>query len=468
MVDGPGRCYSSRRMSDLAVVKVLATTQNADYDLPWNARAPRASTGSGVVVSANHILTGAHVVANATFIQVQKISDPEKHIVQVKSISHDCDLALLEVEDGFLEEIEAPELGELPTLRDRVSVVGYPIGGEEVSVTEGVVSRIEVQRYAHSQRHFLAVTVDAAINPGNSGGPVFKDGKIVGIAFQALDEGEAIGEMVPVPIIRHFLQLAQNQPRVLLPSLGVVTQTLENPELRKHLGMSKEQSGLLISDLEFGSSVSGKLEIGDVILQIAGNKIANNGTIQYRGKHRMRFDVLLGESAVGETLTLHALRDGKEFEVDIELKAWTALVPRSQYEQEPVFFVLAGFIFQRLSRDYLAIWDDWWDAAPKEFLHDYFSGMRREDRREVIILSQVLADEINQGYEERYRESIIAVGDTKPRDMKHFVELVENAKDTLVMRTSQGGLIVLDAKEAQASQSRILKRYHIPRDRNLS
>ena len=123
------------------------------------------------------MLTGAHVVANATFLQVQKVSDPNKFVARVEAICHDADLALLAIEDRELHAGRSTpdRLGtRLPRLRDRVSVVGYPIGGEEISITEGVVSRIEVQRYSHSERMLLAVTVDAAINDGNSGGPVYK------------------------------------------------------------------------------------------------------------------------------------------------------------------------------------------------------------------------------------------------------------------------------------------------------
>ena len=99
------------------------------------------------MIAPQRILTGAHVVANATFVQVQKQSDPKKVTARVVAISHDCDLALLEVDDkAFGRGIKPSVVGDLPKLRDGVQVVGYPIGGEEVSITEGVVSRIEAQR----------------------------------------------------------------------------------------------------------------------------------------------------------------------------------------------------------------------------------------------------------------------------------------------------------------------------------
>src|SRR5690606_21232872 len=194
-------------MEDIqSVVRIFATTQAPDYENPWQSHAPTSGTGSGVVIGPGQVLTGAHVVADATFIQVQKVSDPNKWVARVEAINNDCDLALLVVDDKrFMRGIEAESIGNLPRLRDRVSVVGYPIGGEEISITEGVVSRIEVQRYAHSERNILAVTVDAAINDGNSGGPVFLDGQVAGIAFQSLKDAENIGEMVPANLIKTFL-----------------------------------------------------------------------------------------------------------------------------------------------------------------------------------------------------------------------------------------------------------------------
>ncbi|MCA8967116.1 MAG: trypsin-like peptidase domain-containing protein, partial [Planctomycetes bacterium] len=83
-------------MSHPQVVRVYCTYQDPDYESPWQSVAPRHSTGSGVVIGRRQILTGAHVVANATFVQVQRPSDPEKIVARVIAISHDSDLALLE------------------------------------------------------------------------------------------------------------------------------------------------------------------------------------------------------------------------------------------------------------------------------------------------------------------------------------------------------------------------------------
>jgi S1-C subfamily serine protease len=413
------------------------------------------------------MLTGAHVVANATFLQIQKLSQPDKAIARVKAVNHDCDLALLEVVDppNFLSDIEPAELGEMPRLRDEVAVVGFPVGGEEISITEGVVSRIEVQRYSHSQRHLLAVTVDAAINAGNSGGPVFGDGKVVGIAFQKLTGVDNIGEMVPPPIIRSFLDGVVKGKRPEIPALGITTQNLENPLLRKQLGLTGDEKGVVVLHVDHAGSSDGVLQPRDVITAVDNLKIANNGTVQFMGRYRTRYDVVLGPRYIGDKVTLDIKRDGKPKTVEVELQKWIPLVPRARYDLPPQFFVYAGLVFQQLTRDYLTTWDKWWNKAPKEFLNYYYLGFRTPEQHEVVILTQVLADEINVGYAHLYNEAIATLDGRAPLDMEDFVTRLSAARGVVEIVTTSGGMIVLDADEVRKATQRIMARYHIPRDR---
>ena len=54
-------------------------------------------------------------------------------------------------------------------------MAGYPMGGDSLSITKGIVSRVVMTRYAHASNKLLGIQIDAAINPGNSGGPAFSD-----------------------------------------------------------------------------------------------------------------------------------------------------------------------------------------------------------------------------------------------------------------------------------------------------
>jgi S1-C subfamily serine protease len=454
-------------MKTAPVIRVYSTSQDPDYDSPWQSQSPTSGTGSGVVIDDGLVLTGAHVVANATFIQVQKLSDPDKVVARVKAICHDADLALLEIEDPqFTKDIGLPVIGELCDLQDEVSVVGFPIGGDEISITEGVVSRVEVQQYDHSQRHLLAATVDAAINEGNSGGPVFKDGKIVGIAFQKLSDADNIGEMVPAPLIHRFLEAVKTGRSVEMPSLGIVSQNLENRVLRKQVGLSKKDTGVLVSAVEWGSATSGVLKPGDALLKVAGYSIANNGTIRFQDRYRTLFDAALTTHFIGDRVRITYLRDGERHKTEITLGPMRPLVPRSQYDRAPTYYLFGGLVFQKLTRDFLATWDEWWDKAPNELLSAYYTGIRNEEQHEMVVLSRVFADELTVGYEHYDTQLLKSVNGQTPRDMRHLVQLVENARGVISFETARRARIDIDSDEARAALTRIMRRYRIPRDRS--
>ena len=118
----------------------------------------------------------------------------------------------------------------LPGLQEPVRVVGYPIGGVAISVTSGVVSRIEVTSYSHGCSELLGLQIDAAINSGNSGGPAFNTlDECVGVAFQSLkhEDAENIGYVIPTPVIDHFItDYDRNGQYTGFPTLGLEWQKL--------------------------------------------------------------------------------------------------------------------------------------------------------------------------------------------------------------------------------------------------
>ena len=166
-----------------SVVRITTTSQDPDYKVPWNPGNIARGVGAGFIINGPRIITNAHVISNARFITVERENDPKKYPARVKFVAHDCDLAVLEVRDpSFYKGLRPLEIGGIPKLESGVSVYGYPIGGERLSVTRGVVSRVDFQVYSHSAvDSHLACQIDAAINPGNSGGPVLQEGRVVGV-----------------------------------------------------------------------------------------------------------------------------------------------------------------------------------------------------------------------------------------------------------------------------------------------
>lgn len=149
-----------------AVVKVYCTHTAPDYSLPWQKQRQYTSTGSAFMIGDGKLLTNAHCVQHDTQVKVKRRGDDTKYVAKVLARGVDCDIALLSVESKeFWEGAEPLNLGHLPRLQEAVTVVGYPLGGDTISVTKGVVSRIEVTSYAHGSSDLLGIQIDAAINP---------------------------------------------------------------------------------------------------------------------------------------------------------------------------------------------------------------------------------------------------------------------------------------------------------------
>ena len=137
-----------------------------------------------------------------------------------------------------------------------MGVIGYPTGGDTLSITAGVVSRIELKSYG-SGASLLVVQIDAAINPGNSGGPVFNiHGDCVGIAFEKLrgSRVEGVGYIIPIPVLHHFLEdYEKNGSSMGFPTMPFDYEKMESAALRRHRKMQEGHSGVLVQTIVAGT-----------------------------------------------------------------------------------------------------------------------------------------------------------------------------------------------------------------------
>eukprot|EP00879_Flechtneria_rotunda_P025705 GHRR01027342.1.p1 GENE.GHRR01027342.1~~GHRR01027342.1.p1 ORF type:complete len:465 (+),score=120.89 GHRR01027342.1:586-1980(+) len=295
-----------------SIVKVYTVYSRPDYFLPWQNHPKRESTGTGFVIRDRLILTNAHVVADQTYVTVKRHGSGTKYRADVVGVGHDVDLALLTVEDddfwtggddGAAGSMKPLQLGDVPQLQEQVLVVGYPTGGDNTSITSGVVSRVEVTQYVHAASHLMAIQIDAAINPGNSGGPALRGDVVVGVAFQNLPHADNIGYIIPLPVVRRFLSEVMKYGYYRgFCSLGIVFQTMDNPHLRKALGMTGHQSGVLINRIQPTTSTAKVLQKGDVLLEFDGVPIANDGTVHFRARERIFFTSLNTLKPTGSTV----------------------------------------------------------------------------------------------------------------------------------------------------------------------
>jgi S1-C subfamily serine protease len=461
--------------TERSVVQILIFLQSPDWSAPWRFDAVQRATGSGFVTKGKRIMTNAHVVSWARQIIVRKYQDPKPYLARVEYIGHDCDLALLTVEDeSFFDGVEALEFGELPKVRSTVVTYGYPAGGEEISYTRGVVSRIELSVYSHiGNRRLLSVQTDAAINPGNSGGPVIQDDRVVGVAFQGMPGLENTGFFIPPPVIQHFLKDTQNQKYDGFPRVGVNLATLQNPAYRAMLRLPDNNQGVRVDRILPKSDAAGVLKEDDVILRIGDAPVASDNTIVYQG-NRVSSQLGFQFAQSGESVPLKIWRNGQEQDVAVTVKSFGEDQSEgNQYDVKPRYFVFGGLVFTPLSRDYLR--DSSREAVEgsgSELTYELFFRSREEPetvREEPVVLSSVLADAINANFRVRGRALVDTINGLRIEKMADVVRAFEsstNAFDVInFVRTHQ--FECLDHAEAVKANAEILKTYGVLKDRHL-
>jgi S1-C subfamily serine protease len=454
-----------------AVVKIYTVYNRYDCDEPWQMLGQRRRSGSGCIISARRILTSAHVVGDQTYIQVRRAGEAKKYTAKVEVVAHECDLAILRVSDESLfSDVRPIEIGALPEVRDKVTVYGFPKGGDELCITEGVVSRVEHREYTHSRAYLLTCQIDASINPGSSGGPVVKENKLVGVAFQLAESGENIGYMVPAPVINHFLTDIEDCKYEGTPGLGISWQRMENPDLRLRFGMTGSQSGVLVNRIYPGSPGKAKLQSEDVIISIDGKNVENDGTIEFRNGERTFFGYLAQRKFIDDMVKFKIMRENKVMEVGVRLSkplhSWR-LVPHEQYDVAPTYYILGGLVFEPLTLNFLKTWTKWYFNAPLHLINYYLHGEPTEDRRQVVVLVKVLADEINVGYHNWKNRVISYVNGKRICTIRDLVSAFEGHKGRYhIVVDEQGHQIVLDKSKVDRHGQAILKKYKINADRS--
>lgn len=449
-----------------AIVKIYTVSKQLNYQEPW-ASSMRQSTGSGAIIKDNYILTNAHVVANETFLEVQRYGQRKRYIANVVFVSHQADLALLKVEDkAFFEGVAPLTFGTLPEVEEKIVVYGYPMGGSTLSATIGVVSRIEHHRYAHSGERFLAIQVDAAVNPGNSGGPALSHGKIVGVVMQVISKSQNIGYLVPVSMVEHFIEDIKDGKYDGFPELGVTTQKMENPTLKDYYGLDENTTGKLVADIVYNAPVIDVIQKGDIITSIDGHNIEDDGTVSFREHEYTDFAYYVDMHQIGENVTLEIIREGKKMTVEANLTRIpddVLLVQTTQYDTMPSYFIEGGYIFSPLSRNLLL------STKLNRLKLSYFATQwPTKEQKEVVVLLKVLASEMSRGHNDFKMWAIEKINGETYDSFNTFYHKIKNFKGQYIVLEDKDGVeLVIDTQKAKENKSKILKKYNIEFDRSV-
>lgn len=456
-----------------SVVMLRCVKQDFDYATPWKQMGMNQGVGSGFVIAGNRILTNAHNIANYRFVEVKKQNFAKRYIGQVSFVAHDCDLAIIEIADKtFFDGTSPLEIGGIPTTNSTVQTYGFPMGGRHVSVTEGVVSRLQLGAYSHTQADsHLQIQTDAAINPGNSGGPVLQDGKVVGVAFQGMTSADNIGYMIPTTVIKHFLKDIEDSKYDGFGSLGFsMFPGLHNKAYADYLKVPAGKEGIVVLRAQMNSTAENILQSGDVLTKVGDYEIDNDGMIKIYGL-TLSLAEAVEQKQIGEEINVTFYRDGVETTGKIKIALNTPVLGYSkEYDKVPRYKVFAGLTFVPVSRNFLESWGGNWIGALPHYLRylfidsDYLNDNR--ERKEYVVLSEILADEVNS-YAGSFKFKVVeTVNGIEILSLADLDEAIDKSVDGFCEIEFMGAStpLILDGNKAMSRHAEILEKYQIPSD----
>jgi S1-C subfamily serine protease len=449
-----------------SVVKISSTMRLPDMFRPWTKQSPREVSGTGVVIEGKRILTNAHVVLYASQLFVEAHDSSDKLVASVEAFSTGMDLAVLKLEDESFFDKRPPlvRTAELPQVKDSVLVYGYPAGGSSQSVTKGIVSRIEFAPY-NEHTAGLRIQVDAAINPGNSGGPALVDNKLIGLIFSRLNQSDNIGYIIPSEEIDLFLKDVADGTYDGKPAMHDILQTLENDALRAKLGLDRKTSGMVVHRPD-RDEASYPLKEWDLVTRIGSHEVDNVGMVKVRDNLRLRFQYLVQKLAHDGKVPMTVIRDGKPLEVELPVSNHHDLLIESLHGRYPPYFVFGPLVFSPVTTEFLSGFNRMGDRFFTAFsLIGSPIATRRGDQPRfageqlVVVSSPMFPHRLGKGYSNPFTKVIKEVNGVPVRNLRHFVEVLRDAKDkyvTISFDDRASETIVFNREEALRATDEIL------------
>ena len=424
-----------------SVVKIFSTARYPDFVKPWGKQSPKEMTGSGVVIDGKRILTNAHVVLYSSQVQVQANQSGDKLAATVESIAPGIDLAVLKLDDEsfFDTHPPLPFAKILPEVKDAVMAYGYPTGGNSLSITKGIVSRIEFTPY--NQPVFgLRIQIDAAINPGNSGGPAVVNDKMIGLAFSHLGGAQNIGYIIPTEEIEIFLKDIADGKYDGKPDIFDRFQTLETPALRNFLKLDKSVEGMVVHQID-DPSPSYPLKEWDVITKVGDTPVDNQGMVKLGTNLRVNFRYLIQRKAAKGKVPLTIVRNGKEMNVQVPISPDHPSVVADLRGTYPSYFIYGPLVFSGASKLFV------YAMSQGDKGHSLFTTLaflksplitRLGDKPAfdgeelVIVTSPLFPHKLAKGYSNPAGMVVKSINGKPVRNLKHLVELLRDTRDEFV------------------------------------
>ena len=453
-----------------AIVLIEATSKDYNYVQPW-ARSERKTYKSGVVIDGHLIITTADGLADQTLIRFQKQGGGLFSLGRVVWIDYQANLAALTTDESdFWTGLQPAQLADPDPSNGQVRILRWR--DDELENHEGEIERITVDNAALSEVSVPALKIDSTITAAGWSEAVTVDNRLIGLASQ---QGNDVLTAIPTSFIASILKARQDKTYTGLGYFDFTWDPAQNPLCLDYLKLSGPARGVIVKEIGLKPGVESALQPHDVILQIDGFDIDAEGNYRDPQYQKLCLENLSSRNKwAGMDCKMKILRDGKEMDIVYKLPKSDFrdnLIPEQSFDQAPQYVLAGGFVFVPLTEAYLRSWGpDWRQRAPFRLVY-YGTGKVRPDRPERVVVSQVLPNEINVGYESLRDAVVDEINGVRIKRISDIVTALKSPVDGFdVFKFESDDAIsqaVLDASVLDRANGEIMTRYHIPSDHVL-
>ncbi len=465
VVSGAAADRNGPNPMEASLVTLEITAKNYDYFQPW-AKPTRSVRKHALVVGDRELVTSAQNLADRTLVRVQKGGRGRWLNAEVKWLDYHANVAVLTVADeGFWDGLKPVELAERVPRRDDYEIIRWRDGNLEVRRAD--FSKFTVGDGSLSFAPRINLEINSEISGLGWAEPVLVDGQVVGLT--AAKAGN-VCTVTPAPFIRRIME-ARTAGK--FPGLGYfdfVWQQGENPATLEHLKVPGAPRGAVVIIVPKSPPPGYVLRKHDVIVEVDGFPVDMEGDYDDPDYgHVMMEGIATRRHFAGDRIPMKVARDGKVLDLEYQLpKAEYSvdLLPMFTFDAEPEYLVAGGLVFQPLTQPYLRGWgDDWRRRAPFRLVYNT-SNSPTSETPALVVLSQVLPDPINVGYQE-FRNLVVDTinGQTVRRlgDVKKALAAPQAGLHRIEFFKGDGlQRMLVDAGSMDVATARVLGRYGIP------
>lgn len=446
------------------VVQLICSSVTKNIEYPFLQGENSKSYGSGFMFCKDrkYILTCSHCIEDVVHIYVQIPKYGKKNFeAKVLSFCHNYDIALLEIldfKDTTISYLELNSNGMKDTnAGDKVEVLGYPLGQNNLKMTQGIVSGHQMSLYQ----------IDSPINGGNSGGPLLRDGKVIGIISSGILFANDIGYAVPIERFLNIYDLMKEK-KVINPPEYFGFSIQKNPERNKNNSYIYN-----IMNNSLVAKSKPKIKKGDILLKLGNYKVDFKETVEHKWMYENEsFKDFLLRYKIGSEIPFQVQRGSKKINgkipvFEIKPRIYELIHPYDIYE----YCMIGGIVIVPVSisvlkKSILKLCGTLIDCSSIDECHesitsilDFFTRLEAKNQDNILTIINILGGSSGDEYFSK-GDFIDKVNGKNISSIKNLVQIIyKNKETTITVETNLGKKCIFSRKDIISENEKMKKQY---------